>query len=175
MSVSTKTGDDGYTDIIGKRRLPKNHPVVECLGTLDELNAFLGDAKAALHGGTEGQRTAEIITGIQKDLFTLMGILAGMPVPDGGLGTDRLDGLIVRLESELPHFTSFAVPGVNPASAKLHIARTVCRRVERRFVGLEFAGETKAAVVPYINRLSDLLFLLAQKEAAGQSAASLST
>jgi cob(I)alamin adenosyltransferase len=164
MSIATKTGDDGHTDIIGNKRLPKNHPVVECLGTLDELNAFLGDAKAALNGSS---RTAEIITGIQKDLFTLMGILAGMPVPDGGMGTDRLDNMIAQLESELPPFTSFAVPGANQASAKLHIARTVCRRVERRFVGLKFAGETKPAIVPYINRLSDLLFLLAQKEAFG--------
>jgi cob(I)alamin adenosyltransferase len=125
------------------------------------LNAFLGDAKAALNGSP----TAEIITGIQKDLFSLMGILAGMPVSDG-CGTERLDTLIAQLESELPPFTSFAVPGANPASAKLHIARTICRRVERRFVGFKFAEETKCVLVPYINRLSDLLFLLAQKEAA---------
>jgi cob(I)alamin adenosyltransferase len=165
MSVTTKTGDDGHTDIIGKKRLPKNHPVVECLGTLDELNAFLGDAKTALNDSKDGSRTAKIIDGIQQDLFTLMGILAGMPIPDKGMGTDQLDSMIAQLESELPPLTSFAVPGANPASAKLHIARTVCRRVERCFVGLEFAGETKAAVVPYINRLSDFLFLLAQKEA----------
>jgi len=73
--------------------------------------------------------------------------------------------LIEKLESELPAFASFAVPGANPASAKLHIARTVCRRVERRMISLVLDAETKAAIVPYINRLSDLLFLLAQKEA----------
>ena len=161
MSVTTKTGDDGYTDIIGRDRLPKDHPVLESLGTLDELNAFLGDAKAALG---DNSYTAEIINGIQKDLLLLMGILAGMRVPEEGIGEDRLNGLIGELESTLPPFTSFVVPGANPVSAKLHIARTVCRRAERRMVGGGLGKKTRSLVVPYINRLSDLLFLLAQKE-----------
>ena len=171
MSVVTKTGDDGYTDIIGGERLRKDHPAIECMGTIDELNAFLGDAKAALAMGTETlNSTADIITGIQKDLFLLMGVLAGMSVPDKGMGarhltmTDRVAGLIDELESQLPPFTSFAIPGANPASAKLHIARAVCRRAERQLIGFGLGEKTKAAVVPYINRLSDLLFLLAQKE-----------
>ncbi|MDR2718977.1 MAG: cob(I)yrinic acid a,c-diamide adenosyltransferase [Treponema sp.] len=161
MSITTKTGDDGYTDIIRGKRLPKNHPILECLGTIDELNAFLGDAKAALGDNP----AAEIIEKIQKNLFTLMGVIAGMPVPAGGMGEEYLVNLIEKLESELPPFASFVVPGANPASAKLHVARTVCRRVERRMIGLGFDTETEAAIVPYINRLSDLLFLLAQKEA----------
>jgi cob(I)alamin adenosyltransferase len=90
-----------------------------------------------------------------------------MPVPPGGIGGEKISRLIKELEAELPSFTSFAVPGANPASAKLHIARTVCRRVERRMVALSLDEKTKSAIVPYINRLSDLLFLLAQKEAAG--------
>jgi cob(I)alamin adenosyltransferase len=162
-SITTGTGDDGYTDIIGGKRLPKNHPILECLGTIDELNAFLGDAKAALGDNP----AAPIIENIQTELFSLMGVIAGMPVPPDGLGGERLALLIKKLETELPSFTSFAVPGANPASAKLHIARTVCRRVERRMVALSLDEETKAAIVPYINRLSDLLFLLAQKEAVG--------
>jgi cob(I)alamin adenosyltransferase len=161
MSITTKTGDDGYTDIIGGKRLPKNHPILECLGTIDELDAFLGDAKSALGDSS----TAGIIEKIQKDLFTLMGVIAGMPVPMEGMGEEYLVSLIEKLESELPAFASFAVPGANPASAKLHIARTVCRRVERRMTSLVLDKETEAAIVPYINRLSDLLFLLAQKEA----------
>ena len=170
MSVVTKTGDDGYTDIIGGERLRKDHPIIECLGTIDELNAFLGDAKAALGIGDQGiGNYADIITGIQKDLFLLMGILAGMPVPENGMGSPSLDGtgridqLITDLESKLPPVTSFAIPGANPASAKLHIARAVCRRAERELIGFSLGEKTKAAVVPYINRLSDLLFLLAQK------------
>jgi cob(I)alamin adenosyltransferase len=159
LSITTKTGDDGFTDIIGGERLPKNHPILECLGTIDELNAFLGDAKVTL-GDTP---SAEIIDRIQKDLFVLMGIIAGTPVPAGGIGEDRLVNLIKDLETKLPPLTAFAVPGANPTSAKLHIARTVCRRVERRMVALYLDEETRATIVPYINRLSDLLFLLAQE------------
>ena len=161
ISVTTKTGDDGYTNIIGRDRLPKNHPILESLGTLDELNAFLGDAKAALNAQSD---TTEIINEIQKDLSLLMGILAGMSIPAEGINEGRLTGLIDELESTLPPFTAFAVPGVNPASAKLHIARTICRRAERRLVGSGLSEKIMAIVVPYINRLSDLLFLLARKE-----------
>jgi cob(I)alamin adenosyltransferase len=158
---SARTGDNGYTCIIGEKHLPKDHPLLECLGTLDELNAFLGDAKAAL----QNKLVKDIITKIQKDLCPLMGIIAGMPVPNNGLDINYLDMLITKLESELPEICSFAIPGENPASAKLHIARTVCRRVERRLVSLDLDTEAKTTIVPYINRLSDLLFLLTQKEA----------
>jgi cob(I)alamin adenosyltransferase len=161
MSIATKTGDDGYTDIIGGKRLQKNHPIVECLGTIDELNAFLGDAKTAL----SDKPTVEIIDGIQQDLLLLMGILAGMPVPPGGIGEDRLVNLINQLEAELQPLVSFAIPGANPVSAKFHLARTVCRRAERRMIGVDLDRATEAVVVPYINRLSDFLFLLARREA----------
>ena len=167
MNISTKAGDDGYTEIIGGERLPKDHPVIECLGVIDELDAFLGDAKAAIALGTETSGTIKIINDIQNDLVQLMGIVAGYPGRTG-FCEDRLEGLIKELEQELsfnskePVFTSFAVPGANPGSAKLHIARTICRRAERRIVSL---GEDKIeAIGPYINRLSDVLFLLAQKE-----------
>jgi len=172
LSVTTKSGDDGYTDIIGGSRLPKDHPIPECLGVIDELSAFLGDAKAALDCcnqdccNKEAGSTAEIINDIQKDLIQLMGVVAGMPVPADGLGEERLNDLIINLESKLPPLTSFAVPGANPVSAKLHIARTVCRRAERRIVSL--GGEKAAVIGPYINRLSDVLFLLSQKEYAGK-------
>jgi len=158
-SITTKTGDDGYTDIIGGERLPKNHPIPECLGALDELNSFLGDAKAAL---TADSQTSEIINDIQIDLITIMGIVAGMPASKKSLGEERLDDLIKKLEEELPVLTSFTVPGINPVSAKLHITRAVCRRAERRLLSL--GGETFAEIGPYLNRLSDILFLLAQKE-----------
>ena len=161
MSVTTKTGDDGYTNIIGGERLPKDHPILESLGTLDELNAFLGDAKTSL---SDNSNTAEIIGGIQKDLFLIMSILAGMQVSAEGLSEGRLHKLIDELELTLPPLTSFAVPGSNPASAKLHIARTVCRRAERRLIGGNLGKKAATLIIPYINRLSDLLFLLAQKE-----------
>ena len=163
MGITTKTGDDGYTDILNNKRLRKDHPIIECLGELDELNAFLGDAKTALDAGPSGVYISDIISGIQKDLYTIMGILAGMPVPHEGIGEERLNNLVNELETSMPPFASFVVPGANPASAKLHIARAVCRRVERRLTALE--GDIKT-VAPYINRLSDLLFLLARKAGA---------
>lgn len=164
MGITTKSGDDGYTDVFGGNRLQKDHPIIECMGTFDELNAFLGDAKASLSGSPSDGRTAKIISEIQKDLFLFMGVLAGMPIPAGGMGEDRLNSLIAELESKLPSFTSFVVPGTNPVSAKLHIARAVSRRAERRLIGIGLDEKTKAAVTPYINRLSDLLFLLAEQE-----------
>jgi len=162
MGIASKTGDDGYTDLPGGERLRKDHPVAECLGTLDELNAFLGDAKAATGDCAPGTDIRGIITGIQDDLFTIMGALAGtagVSVP----ATARLDSLIAGLEASLPPLTSFVVPGANPASAKLHVARTVCRRAERRLIALD--RPVIKDVLPYLNRLSGLLFLLAQKAA----------
>jgi cob(I)alamin adenosyltransferase len=158
MSITTKTGDDGNSELIGARRVPKDHPVMECLGAIDELNAFLGDAKAAL---CDIESAAEIIAGIQKDLFALSGVLAGGmgQVP----GEGRLCAYIDELEKKQPAVKGFAVPGANAASAKLHIARTVCRRAERRIVSLGRAAELPAGILPYCNRLSDLLFLLAQQ------------
>ena len=142
--------------------IPKNHPISEALGTLDELNAFLGDAKAACNDGCE---TAEIIEGIQKDLYKLMGYLAGVKPSQAGVEqmkdeNNRLCVLIEKLKSELPSLTGFVIPGKNPVSAKLHIARTVCRRAERRLLDIKFENE-------YLNQLSKLLFLLAQKNEEG--------
>ena len=161
MGITAKTGDDGYTCLLNGKRLRKDHPIIECLGALDELSAFLGDAKAALNAAAAyGVYYSGIITGIQKDLSSIMGVIAGMPVPEEGINEERLNNLIDELESSLPPFTSFTVPGENQADAKLHIARAVCRRAERRLTALD--GHPKAAA-QYINRLSDLLFLLARK------------
>ena len=162
MSICTKTGDNGATDLPGGRRVPKDHPLLECLGTIDELNAFLGDAKAA--AGARG--SARIIHGIQEELIELSGIIAGGADGGarGGAGEQRLCALIAELEARLPPFSGFVIPGQTAVSAKLHIARAVCRRAERRLAALFPAGEPDAGIVPYFNRLSDALFLLAQSE-----------
>jgi cob(I)alamin adenosyltransferase len=162
MSICTKSGDDGTTGLIGDRRVCKDDPVMECLGTIDELNSFLGSAKAAAAAKDRSSRVVDIITAVQKDLFNVSGILAG----SGGsvCGEERLCQLIAELESKLPAFTAFTMPGANEISAKLHIARTVCRRAERRLVSLSHAEKIDAGLLPYFNRLSDLLFLLAQSE-----------
>ena len=181
MSISTRLGDEGTTSVIGEKRYPKDHPLVECLGTLDELNAFLGDAKAAIAASENPSQnlnyphnaahSREIISAIQKELFVVSGILAG----SGSNSPDVkiLDAYITNLEADLGAFTGFAIPGENPSSAKLHIARTVCRRTERCMVGLcrtnTIHPETQRCLFAWINRLSDLLFLLAQKEAAIES------
>jgi cob(I)alamin adenosyltransferase len=178
VSISTGSGDDGTTGVIGassETRLPKDHPRIECLGDLDELNAFLGDARCAA-----GQdRTRELIEAVQRDLFIIAAITAD---PGGRLGglhpggssaaagpeppdPERLGAWIRKLEEGAP-VKGFTLPGANPASAKLHIARAVCRRAERRLAGLARRDGKGAALLRYMNRLSDLLFLLAREEEA---------
>jgi cob(I)alamin adenosyltransferase len=175
MSISTTAGDDGCTDLLGGERVPKDHPRIECLGTLDELNAFLGDARCA----AAEPHTREIIEIIQKELFVLGGILAvpnaasDSALPDtkqrtgGPLDIQRLGDWVRELEAPLP-FQGFAVPGASPSSAKLDIARTVCRRLERRMVTLDRLEEVPGTALAYINRLSDLLFMLARFEGVYQ-------
>ena len=164
MQIATKAGGEGSTKADGRLNLPKDHQLMECLGTLDELNSFLGDAKASLKCGSCDIKTIDIIEGIQKDLYMLMAFLA---VKTGELtvSAESLNSLIDQLESELPAAAGFVIPGENPASAKLHIARTVCRRCERRLVSLEFDKNSKELVLNYINLLSNLLFLLALRTA----------
>jgi cob(I)alamin adenosyltransferase len=158
MSICTKRGDGGETDLPGGRRVPKDHPLPECLGTIDELNSFVGDAKAAAGAG----RIADILNSIQQDLIRAAGIIAGGKSIADGAGEQRLSALIVELEAQLPPLSAFVIPGQGGVSAKLHIARAVCRRAERRLAALARAGEPDTGLLPYFNRLSDALFLLAQ-------------
>ena len=171
MSIATKTGDTGTTALMYNRRVPKNHPRVEAYGTVDELNAALGLARA----------TAELdiirvnLLAIQKDLIVLMGELCVQPedlnryVADGYLlvtpeMTAKLDALVGELEAQKISFTGWATPGATLASAALDVARTVCRRAERRVCELKFTGELRnAEIVLYLNRLSDLLWLFARR------------
>jgi cob(I)alamin adenosyltransferase len=165
MSLSTGRGDDGNTGIRDGRRLPKDHPRIECLGVLDELSAFLGEARLVAE-----KRTGEILLAVQEDLRALMGILAAEAAPAAGThpkpGTGavpdpaRLGAWIREFEAGTS-FRDFVIPGENSASAKLHIARTVCRRAERRLVTLARSEQVPALLLQYLNRLSDLLFLLA--------------
>jgi cob(I)alamin adenosyltransferase len=171
MSITTGSGDTGTTGLPGGQRVPKDHPVIECLGALDELSAFLGDARCAV----ADERTRNIIKTIQEELITLMGVVAGVPAKTAP-NEERLSAWAREFERELPmrRGTSafglgagprdFVVPGANPPSAKLDLARTACRRAERRLTTLPRQGELSEGILPYINRLSDLLFLLARYE-----------
>lgn len=165
MKIYTRTGDAGQTSLFDNSRVSKAHPRVDAYGEVDELNAALGVARAA---GVDPDIDAALIH-IQRDLFAVGAQLADPAdklaervtkavVTDADI--ERLEGLIDHLESELRPLTRFILAGGAPASAQLHFARTVCRRAERRIVALDPAAD--AVVVRYMNRLSDLLFVMAR-------------
>lgn len=166
MKIYTKTGDTGETSLFDRTRVRKSDARVDAYGEVDELNACLGVARAA--GVDAG--VGDVIEAIQKDLFALGARLAD---PSTKIATRvtkaaiteehvaRLEGTIDRLEEELPPLRRFILPGGTAAGAALHLARTVCRRAERRVVALA-AGEGDAILIVYLNRLSDLLFVLAR-------------
>jgi cob(I)alamin adenosyltransferase len=169
MSISTGHGDDGSTQLSAGKFVPKDHPRVEFIGALDELNSFLGDAKvAALR-----EQSRAIIETVQRDLFAAPLLLAypeteqetgGGLLPQGGrIDPERLTALVRELEEQYP-MRGFVVPGKNAASAKLDIARTVCRRAERQLVALSREETVPPLLRRYMNRLSDLLFMLARAE-----------
>jgi cob(I)alamin adenosyltransferase len=170
MSISTMKGDKGITEIINGKQISKNHPLMECLGTIDELIAFLGDAKTVQICNKKSEHGIfQIIEKIQNELFNISGIIAGnmAPAPDA----DTLSILVNEIESKFPqiHYNGFIVPGVNSESAKLHIARTVCRRAERRLLDMGCPESVSACnyscLLAWFNRLSDLLFLMAEVKA----------
>ncbi|HXF09894.1 MAG TPA: cob(I)yrinic acid a,c-diamide adenosyltransferase [Desulfuromonadaceae bacterium] len=170
MSIVTKTGDAGTTALMYGRRVPKNHPRVEAYGTVDELNAAMGLGRSA----TQEPFLRDNLFQIQKDLVTLMGELCVQPadleryVRDGfslvtPSMTVKLEALVKEIESQNIPFKGWATPGATPDAAALDMARTVCRRAERRVCDLKDAGEAvNPEIVVYLNRLSDLLWLLAR-------------
>jgi cob(I)alamin adenosyltransferase len=164
--IYTRTGDDGTTALAAGGRRPKHDPRVEAFGTVDETNACIGLVR--LH--TAETTLDPVLARIQNDLFDLGADLAtvetGKPLPYEPLRVteaqvDWLEGEIDRMNSELSPLRSFVLPGGTPAAAALHLARTVCRRAERRTTELasEPAETVSPAVVKYLNRLSDLLFV----------------
>jgi cob(I)alamin adenosyltransferase len=183
MSIATKTGDNGTTGLMYGRRVPKNHPRVEACGSVDELNAAIGLARAL---ATESF-IREPLLSIQKDLIGLMGEV-GVLAEDlaryaqNGYAfvrpemTARLDALVGEIEAQKISFRGWATPGETVPAAALDVARTVCRRAERRVFDLQESGELKnAEVMIYLNRLSDLLWLMARwTESRGGSAAPMS-
>ena len=166
MRIYTKTGDSGETSLFDQTRVLKSDPRVDAYGEVDELNACLGLARAA---GVDAD-VADEIQILQKDLFALGARLADPSARIAARVTkaaitdahiERLERSIDRLESELPPLQRFILPGGSLPGAALHLARTVCRRAERRVVALG-AGEGDRLVLVYLNRLSDLLFVMAR-------------
>jgi cob(I)alamin adenosyltransferase len=168
VKIYTKTGDGGDTGLFGGGRVPKDDARVEAYGDVDELNAVLGMARAV----ELMPRIDEVLVPLQRDLFAIGALLA---TPDRDKMAQHLEKAridehriaeleqsIDDAESELEPLRAFVLPGGTPKAAALHVARTVCRRAERRIVRLQHDVELPRLVVIYMNRLSDLLFTLAR-------------
>jgi cob(I)alamin adenosyltransferase len=170
MKIYTKTGDRGETALFGGGRVSKSHHRVEAYGTVDEVNAVLGRALPRIACEEIRGRVGQI----QHDLFAVGSILASPPkeggdrpshVPPFPAGrVEEMEGWMDAADDELPPLKNFILPGGSEGSAELHLARTVCRRAERRVVALAHEEPDAAEVVTFLNRLSDLLFVFARLE-----------
>jgi len=170
VSIVTRTGDNGTTALMYSRRVPKHHVRVEAYGAVDELNASLGLARAF----AKEDFLREVLLTVQQDLVAIMGELAtaledqerysreGYPRLEPSM-IQRLEARVAEIEAQKISFKGWATPGATPNSAALDVARTVCRRAERRISEMLEAGELpNVAVLTYFNRLADLLWLLAR-------------
>jgi cob(I)alamin adenosyltransferase len=168
VKIYTKTGDRGETGLFGGHRVSKGDPRVDAYGEVDELGAWLGVVRAT--GSDLGAELDEVLGLIQRDLFALGARLAD---PSGRLdgrvakvdldeaSVRQLETWIDRFDAELPPLRKFILAGGTPAGAMLHLARAVCRRAERRIVSLG-VNDVDGVILVYINRLSDLCFVLAR-------------
>ncbi len=174
MKLYTRSGDDGTTGLFGTARVGKDDPRVEAYGTVDELNAQLGLAAAAAHAPARGSgtgRLAEILARLQSRLFDLGADLAtphddthaarirrvqSADVVEAERWIDEIDGANTALKS-------FILPGGTELAARLHVARAVCRRAERRVVSLGRLTEVNPQAIIYLNRVGDLLFAMARR------------
>lgn len=163
--IYTHTGDKGQTSLVGGKRVSKIHPRLEAYGTVDELSSQLG----LLAAMTDDEHHRTFLTDIQNTLFHLSAILATEPESKWQPAPLSAD-LITSMESEidaiqelLPPFRAFIIPGGCQAAAQAHVCRTVCRRAERRILAMTESVDVDSAVLEYMNRLSDYLFILARR------------
>lgn len=162
----TRSGDSGETffPLFKNTRTPKDHPALETIGTLDELNSFIGFARSLLPNGEEIQELRDDLKHIQNKLFHLGSMIIGYS--DKARITDEdvrwLEKRMDEMSTEL-HLGEFTLPGGHPSAAALHVARAVCRRLERRLTSLMriLPGLIDSIVLRYVNRLSDYLFVAA--------------
>ena len=166
VKIYTKTGDSGDTGLFDGTRVPKSDPRVAAYGDVDELNAWLGLVRVDV----PDDRLSGMLEAIQRDLFAIGARLAdpakriAQRVTKAAVTSEdisRLEAWIDLFETELPPLRRFILAGGSPAGAALHLSRTVCRRAERAIVALGLASE-EAFAITYINRLSDLLFVMAR-------------
>lgn len=166
--IYTKTGDGGLTRLVGGQQVPKDSLRIEAYGTIDELNACLGLVRTALATSPAASRarfdtwllhTQHLLFNLGSDLATrIEDRFEGQPLIQSA-DTTALEQLMDELNEGLPPLASFVLPGGGPVNAALHLARTVCRRAERLIVTLAREEPLGADVVPYVNRLSDALFV----------------
>jgi cob(I)alamin adenosyltransferase len=167
LKIYTKAGDEGETGLVGGSRVRKDDPRVAAYGEIDELNAALG---VALAQGPAAELSGLLVE-IQRDLFALGAQLAdptatiGEKKPKAAVGAEqvaRLEAAIDAREARLPPLRAFVLPGGSPLGAQLHLARSVCRRAERAITTLAGRKALDPQLLAYVNRLSDLLFVLAR-------------
>jgi cob(I)alamin adenosyltransferase len=181
VKLYTRSGDDGTTGLFGAARVGKDHPRVEAYGSVDELNALLGLAAAAVTpgsggggasgGGGGGGRFGEILARLQSRLFDIGADLA-TPQDDKHAAKIRrvqasdaaeVEGWIDEIDAANAPLKSFVLPGGTELAARLHVARAVCRRAERRVVNLSRVVEVNPQAIVYLNRVGDLLFAMARR------------
>jgi len=170
MSIATRKGDDGTTGLMYNKRVSKSNPRIVAIGTVDELNAAIGMARASNGAGFIGDN----LLIIQKDLVTLMGEMATLPEDLERYRRDgfqivspeltlKLDNLVADIEGQGISYRGWATPGANSAAGALDVARTVCRRAERAIQSLRETGEIQnPELIVFLNRLSDVLWLMAR-------------
>lgn len=168
MKIYTRTGDQGTTGLFGGARVHKTHARIMAYGTVDELNAFLGQAIAALTESGQDEVLRARLVRIQAELFVVGADLATpleakpwVPRVDGGM-VETLEREIDAMEADLAPLQTFILPGGAPAGAVLHVCRTVCRRAERETVDAAGQETVNEFVLVYLNRLSDWLFVAAR-------------
>jgi cob(I)alamin adenosyltransferase len=166
--IYTRTGDDGSTGLVGGGRVPKNSPRVCAYGDLDELNAYIGLCYTIANNEQKSPLSDKLLR-IENELFDLGAELATPPGQEwptmtkmGAQDVERLEQWIDELNAPLPELRSFVLPGGSVLNANLHLARAVCRRTERSVLDLKEVDFVSQEVVHYINRLSDLLFVMSR-------------
>jgi cob(I)alamin adenosyltransferase len=173
MKIYTRTGDTGETGLFGGQRVPKDHVRVEAYGAVDELNSVIGHALVVIAADAGMLDVAERLLAVQSELFSVGANLATPAPEDGGRSSAAIPTLdpariadlehwIDEAEAELEPLQNFVLPGGSEAAARLHLARTACRRAERRTITLAHEARIDESAVVYLNRLSDYLFTLAR-------------
>lgn len=168
MKIYTKTGDKGTTDLIGGKRVAKNHVRIEAYGTIDELSAFI----AVIYDNIDNEEHKSVILEIQDRLMTCGTVLAAdFDNPEIKLpklineDIDYLEKEIDKMQTVVPRLTSFIIPGGHTIISLCHVARTICRRAERTTISIDSSDAQIELTIKYLNRLSDYLFVLSRKMA----------